>query len=156
MTRSTTRPPSRVNPSDPALPEDLIADIATSLKPKRLAAATKSAVFERIAARITAPKLFRDDLVSQREWRSIGPGVMVKSVRKTDTHDAFLVRIEPGCELPEHEHDGDEESVLLEGDAWIGDVYYANVGDSHFAARGSRHSAIRSNKGCVLYVRVAA
>jgi quercetin dioxygenase-like cupin family protein len=146
----------------PALPDELVGELAAALIPAPLSAQSQAAVFARISAKIASASAaqalpsFQHGLVASSEWQKIGPGVAVKVLRRTTTHEAFLVRIDTGCELPEHGHDdGDEESVLLEGDAWIGDVYYGTVGDSHLAARGTTHGAIRSPKGCMLHVRVA-
>jgi anti-sigma factor ChrR (cupin superfamily) len=139
----------------PVLPPEIVSAIVTAVEPVPLLATRKTALRARIQSRVAGGQSFVHALGGTEEWRSIGPGVAVKHLRRAANHEAFLIRIDAGCELPPHDHDGDEESVLLAGDAWIDGTYYGQVGDSHLASVGTRHDTIRSPKGCMLYVRVS-
>ncbi|MES2295850.1 MAG: cupin domain-containing protein [Pseudomonadota bacterium] len=91
----------------------------------------------------------------QGQWIQIAPRVERKTLMQTATMSAFLFRLAPGGVLPEHEHDGDEESLCLEGEAVLDDGLRIATGDFHFAPAGGRHPVLRSPGGCLLYVRCA-
>lgn len=81
------------------------------------------------------------------------PGVRVRFLyvdheRKTQT---LLMRCAPGAKFPSHDHQGVEESLVLEGDLHIGDVVL-RVGDYQRCAAGSRHPAQSTENGCLLLV----
>jgi anti-sigma factor ChrR (cupin superfamily) len=135
------------------LPTDIVSAWLMAMPAIDLNAATRAAIWSRIEARL-APRLHHA-LITAQTWQNIGHGIAVKMLSRQLTADTFMIRLDPGGEIPEHTHDGDEESVLLEGDAWIDGVYYGAVGDTHFAKRGTTHAPIRSPKGCVLWVRLA-
>jgi quercetin dioxygenase-like cupin family protein len=65
---------------------------------------------------------------------------------------SYLLRMEPGSVIPPHDHIVDEESIMLEGDAMIGELPLL-AGDYHFAPKGSKHEMVRSQSGCLVFVR---
>ncbi len=88
------------------------------------------------------------------QWRELCPGVHKKHLftDREAGYEAFLLRYEPGARLPAHEHSMTEECVMLEGDAWIGDLLI-KAGDYHVIAAGVPHPEIRSDNGGIAYVR---
>lgn len=87
------------------------------------------------------------------KWRSILPKVSMKMLHATAQSRSFLLRLEPGGSLPPHDHPGDEECMVLEGEVFLGAVH-ATAGAFHLAPRGTRHGEIRSPAGALLYLRV--
>jgi hypothetical protein len=82
----------------------------------------------------------------------VAPGVNAKMLHVDETGYSFLLRLDPGATLPGHPHDGDEECIVLEGEARLGDLNIL-AGDYHLARRGSRHGDIFSPDGALLYIR---
>lgn len=117
----------------------------------------------RIEARLLAAIAADEAAVSQpfsvrtadRQWtdRGMALGLEICVLYENERGRAVLVRMQPGSALPPHDHGMDEESLILEGDACIGDDLHLGVGDYHYAPAGSRHPIIRSPGGCVVYVR---
>ena len=66
---------------------------------------------------------------------------------------SILIRIRPGSVLPSHHHEMAEESLLLEGDAWIGNDLYLTAGDYHYSPAGASHPVLRSPAGCIVFIR---
>ncbi len=71
---------------------------------------------------------------------------------KADEGQCFLLRMAPGAQIPAHEHVADEESLLLECEAMVGDIYLS-AGDYHFARKGSLHGLVTTPTGCLLFLR---
>lgn len=88
------------------------------------------------------------------EWRKILPGVHRKHlfIDRKAGYQAFLLKFEPGARLPAHPHSATEECVMLEGEAWAGELYL-KAGDYHVISGGMTHPEIRSDSGAVVYVR---
>src|SRR5262249_12979470 len=81
-------------------------------------------------------------------WLPFAPGVAVRILRRD--HDASMlaqVRMAPGAVLPEHDHHGDEESLLLTGSCRVGPATFA-AGDALRMAAGSRHDPVETDGGC--------
>jgi quercetin dioxygenase-like cupin family protein len=86
------------------------------------------------------------------EWMPVALGVAAKMLHVDETGYSFLLRLDPGATLPAHAHDGDEECIVVEGEARLGDLNIL-AGDYHLARRGSRHGDIFSPDGALLYIR---
>jgi anti-sigma factor ChrR (cupin superfamily) len=86
------------------------------------------------------------------EWIRVAPGVRMKLLREDDMTRSYLLRMRAGAALPAHDHDLDEECMVLEGDVWLGEVH-ARAGDFHLARRDLAHGEIRSEAGCLLFLR---
>lgn len=88
-------------------------------------------------------------------WWKFGDGVDVKSLFIDDEQDteSFLLRIEAGCQVEPHHHDGfHDECIVVEGDISVGDVRFG-PGDFHVATSGSVHPPLSSERGGILFVR---
>jgi quercetin dioxygenase-like cupin family protein len=84
------------------------------------------------------------------EWLSLPiPGVYFKLLSMDDSKDYVVVvgKLDPGASYPPHPHFAAEETYVLSGDLWIGDVKLV-AGDFHIAAAGSQHGVNRSENGC--------
>ncbi len=87
-------------------------------------------------------------------WMKIARGVSMKNLyadKKSKTH-SFLLKLEPGSSLPEHQHFADEECMVLEGEVRLGDVV-VRAGDYHLAPRGVAHGRVSSKTGALLFLR---
>jgi quercetin dioxygenase-like cupin family protein len=140
----------------------LNALLAQSLTPTRPDAAREEALRARIlsavaAASVAASESYPYHFVARadRRWEQRRMGVEFCLLHEDDFSRTFLLRLQPGGVLPAHTHDIDEESLMLEGDAWIGDLRYLMPGDFHFVPAGTPHPDLRSPRGCVVYVRGA-
>ena len=89
------------------------------------------------------------------EWVAVAPGVHMKRLHRDGEARTFLLKIDPGGTLPGHRHEGDEECIVLEGEAFLGDER-VSVGDYHLAPRGTQHGALTSRTGALLFLRSAA
>lgn len=144
---------------DERLDPDAAAQLAAALTPSRPAPARADALKARIlaGARATPPTAvspsgFEFVAVAERRWETRGLGIEMCTLHEDAQSRAILIRLKPGGVLPAHTHDMHEESLMLEGDAWIGERYLT-AGDYHFAPAGVAHPDLRSPTGCVVYVR---
>lgn len=88
------------------------------------------------------------------EWLETGPGNSIKILRTDDETMSMLVRLQAGATFPKHYHPQDEETYVLEGETWFGDIHLV-TGDYHLAPKGSTHGEVRTESGCVLLIRKA-
>lgn len=91
----------------------------------------------------------------EHDWVEAAPGNFVKILRTDDESMSMLVRLEPGATFPAHSHPADEETYVVAGETWFGDVHLT-TGDYHLAPRGSVHGEVRTETGCTLLIRKAA
>jgi anti-sigma factor ChrR (cupin superfamily) len=119
------------------------------------------AVFDRALAQVrgarSAPSTSGGGTLTVRaeegSWRFMAPGVTVKTLwrdRRSGRWSALL-RVEPGAIYPPHDHDEDEECLVLEGELRFGDLLL-KAGDFHLARKGHRHPGATSAGGCLLYL----
>jgi quercetin dioxygenase-like cupin family protein len=112
----------------------------------------------RVMARIRGKQSF-DMLtvkVTDGQWIALLPGVE-KKILNEDAEgrvQSFLLRMAPGSTLPAHEHDADEEAIMLDGDVMIGDIALT-AGDYHFAPKGSKHGVVTTQAGCLVFLRIS-
>ena len=99
------------------------------------------------------------ELVTVREttgdWIETSPGNSIKILRSDDETMSMLVRLEPGTTFPRHYHPADEETYVVEGETWFGDIHLV-AGDYHLAPKGTTHGEVRTETGCVLLIRKAS
>jgi len=57
-----------------------------------------------------------------------------------------------GGRLPAHVHDGEEECIMLSGDAFFGDLL-VQAGDFHLAPPGSEHGVTTTDGGALAFLR---
>ena len=143
---------------EPPIPPDLEARLLESLAPLPPPRGRGASLKRRILARTQAPapRAIPTDFVTVRlhdgAWRQLAPDVFEKPLVTADGLVARLIRMAPGAVLPAHDHDSDEESVVLEGEVWLGEEFCV-AGEFHFAPRGLSHAPVRTGRGCLLYVR---
>lgn len=89
------------------------------------------------------------------DWLETSPGNFVKILRADDESMSMLVRLEPGTTFPRHSHPADEETYVVEGETWFGDIHL-KAGDYHLAPQGTEHGEVRTDSGCVLFIRKAS
>lgn len=88
-----------------------------------------------------------------RQWHAVAPGVEMCTLREDAEARSILLRMQPDSILVPHQHAMSEESLILEGDAWIGDDVYLQAGDWHYSPAGRMHPMLRSPGGCIVFVR---
>ncbi|MFM2058741.1 MAG: hypothetical protein RLY71_3126 [Pseudomonadota bacterium] len=85
-------------------------------------------------------------------WEPLAPGVEQRLLRQDDALQSRFIRLAPGACLPGHIHPSDEENLLLQGEAYFGDIL-VRAGEFHLAGAGSRHADLVSDTGALLFVR---
>ncbi len=61
------------------------------------------------------PEAVRDLALEQGGWSFAGPGVRTMDLMQDGAAKAQLIRLEPGCGVPRHTHDGREFTLVLTG-----------------------------------------
>jgi quercetin dioxygenase-like cupin family protein len=133
---------------DPALRDAL----QLALKPTDPPANRKAAVLARVLARARTEPQLLTVRVDDGEWVRLNPLVEVKKLFQSSSARALLYRVQPGGELPAHEHPTNEECLVISGEMMVGDLVL-RAGDFHFAPKGIPHIDIRSASGALFYVR---
>jgi len=87
-------------------------------------------------------------------WRDFMPGVREKKLWARDGRSSRLYRFEPGATCPGHGHASDEECVMLDGDAYFGDILVC-AGDYQRVEAGAMHGEISSDGGALFFVHGA-
>lgn len=88
------------------------------------------------------------------DWIPIAPKVEMKVLQDSPACKTVLYRLAPGGVLPAHHHRGEEECIVLEGEAHLGEIR-VQQGDYHLAFEDTDHGDVRSTTGAVLFVRHA-
>lgn len=86
------------------------------------------------------------------EWRECMPGMRAKVLFDDGTRSTWLARLAPRTSVPAHDHDADEECLVLDGTIEL-DGVVMGPGDYQIARAGSRHEAVHTDTGCVLLMR---
>jgi anti-sigma factor ChrR (cupin superfamily) len=86
-------------------------------------------------------------------WKPFADGITVKTLWRSlqSGRSAFILRMQPGATMPNHDHHGDEETLLLEGDMQVNGVEFG-PGDFQVAFAGTRHALITTRGGCLCYI----
>ncbi len=130
-----------------AAPVDPGAEAAARVK-RRLLDRVRDDVSESAAKFVTVRETADD-------WIESAPGNSVKILRSDEETMSMLVRLEPGTTFPRHYHPADEETYVVEGETWFGDIHLV-AGDYHLAPKGTTHGEVRTETGCVLLIRKAS
>jgi quercetin dioxygenase-like cupin family protein len=134
----------------------MLADVAGADVEPATSARIKARVLERTAAAAQSMPAGRPgfiDVLAGAGWRVLAPGVEMKVLFEDNAARSWMVRLQPGSELPPHEHDeGQEECLVLQGDVWLDDRQYG-PGDYQIAQRGTWHGRVRTDGGCLLFLR---
>ena len=85
-------------------------------------------------------------------WTSIAEGAEQKILWREGDFISRLVRLAPGSRLPPHAHDGEEECIMLAGEAFFGDIL-VRAGEFHLAPNGSVHLETVSETGGMAFLR---
>lgn len=139
-----------------ALDADEVAALAEALSPLELSSAQREAIRERVLRRVHAPPPEHTFTVrgEDGEWIRAGALSEVKILRRDwkANNQSMLVRLAPGAVIATHTHTQEEECVVLEGEAMIGE-HVLRAGDVHIALPGATHAGLRTVTGCLLYIR---
>ncbi|MEO8538669.1 MAG: cupin domain-containing protein [bacterium] len=117
---------------------------------------------ERVLARAaTAPATFEQDgsyfaRSAGLPWTGLAPGVELKDLHAEPSRGTrtTLIRMAPNTPFPPHPHGFIEDLYVIEGDAWVGDVYMA-TGDYCRAPAGTEHNHVRSGAAGTLALVVS-
>jgi len=133
-----------------------VASLGHAVAPVELSSEQRSRMRERIMTGIAPPANTLTVRGAAVEWRELWPKVWVQQLHfDPDSRvQMSVVRMEPGGVIPPHEHDHDEECLVLEGEIRLGD-YYVRRGDFHIAKAGSRHADLLAPEGALLMIRSA-
>lgn len=91
---------------------------------------------------------------AEGEWKTVIPGIEVKTL----LYDAgggmvsFLLRAQPGAQLPAHGHRAYEECLVLEGEFTMGD-HVLRAGDFQAGHPGEQHPVATTRTGTLVYLR---
>lgn len=88
------------------------------------------------------------------QWLSVAEGVEEKQLWRDSQCQSRFVRLAPGGYLPAHDHQRDEECLVLEGDVFFGDILVRSR-EFHLAPAGSRHGEVFSDTGALLFMHGA-
>lgn len=145
---------------DPALNETLAAweRRLEKLAPLGEAAAPPAGLWPRVEAAIDRLEAARPGTLTipagEGDWQEILPGVAKKTlfVDRAAGCESYLLKMAPGARLPAHEHAAAEECLMLEGEAFIGDLRLV-AGDYHVVSAGTPHAEVTSERGSLAYIR---
>lgn len=140
------------------LPEEVVGSLAEAVEPIMPPAARSSELKARVMARIQAKKSFDLSTIraEQGEWITLLPGVEKKILNESADGQiqSFLLKMAPGSTFPSHQHAADEECIMLQGEAMIGDIHLS-AGDYHLAKKGSKHGVVTTERGAVAFFRAS-
>lgn len=152
----------RLEREDPAFAR-AVADWERRLAPVAPPAdaiAPPAGLFEAVVGRIEAKRADLPGTMTfrraARHWFPLSEGVEISVLWENTAigRRSMLLRMQPGAIYHGHEHEGDEECLVLEGDLNFGELAL-NAGDFHLAPKGRVHPAATSRAGCLLFVNAA-
>ena len=91
-------------------------------------------------------------LASEGVWEAIAEGAEQKLLWHDGDSVSRFIRLAPGARLPPHAHDGEEECIMLAGEAFFGDIL-VRAGEFHLAPHGSVHLETLSETGGMAFLR---
>jgi anti-sigma factor ChrR (cupin superfamily) len=146
--------------SQSLLPDDIASELLVALTPismpKKREAKLKDALMKKVAATQAAANAASRDIATVRAdaggWYPWLPGIDAKMLYDDGHRMSWLARFQPGARMAAHDHDGDEESIVVQGACYVGKTLLKQ-GDFQLARHGSRHAEIFSPEGCVLLMR---
>jgi anti-sigma factor ChrR (cupin superfamily) len=84
------------------------------------------------------------------KWSTIAPGARMKVLSKESGRMTFLIDLDPHATVPEHDHEGGEDSYVVRGSCRIG-ALGLDTGDFHHADATAHHGdVVASADGCLL------
>ena len=147
------------NTAAAVLDQDIVEALALGVAEVNPPAERKSAMRARILARARATLPSADSHLtvhaSADGWVKVFPLVQMRTLFESQQGRGMLFRMKAGGRLPPHEHDTDEDCVVLEGELSIGNVT-VRAGDFHLARAGIPHDELTSATGALFYIRTGA
>jgi anti-sigma factor ChrR (cupin superfamily) len=143
------------------LPHDLVGAVLSELAPiampKKREAKLKTALMKNVAQVSSSRDADTSADIStvragRGAWMAWLPGIDAQILYDDGKKMSWLARFEPGARMAAHDHEGDEESIVIQGACYVGRQLLAQ-GDYQLARHGSRHAEIFSPDGCVLLMR---
>jgi hypothetical protein len=148
----------RARLSDPIL-DDEIEALEAQLAPLTGAAgnaAPPADLLDRIVEALEIEQREHEGKFSQEaregRWFPYKPGILAKRLWNRRT---IMLRCRPGARIPPHDHDQDEQIVVISGDFVVGGRTFG-AGDCHCSPKGNAHGEIFTRGGCLLLVQYAA
>ena len=143
-----------------ALLDELMHGLAPQLPPPARAAALRARVMgalketpqEDSELLLAIAALKELGPLTDGRWQERWPGIELCMLRESADSRSYLMRMRPGSSLPAHVHSRDEVSMIVEGEAWVGDTQLMGPGDFQFMPAGVDHATIRSPAGCVAFI----
>ena len=143
------------NPSSTTtLPDEITEALLLANSPHQPPPALRDEILARAKATKQEANLPLTVRSTEGDWLTLKPLVQMKVLYRNGPERTFLLRLLPGGTLPAHNHDADEECMVLEGEVWLGDTH-AYAGDYHLAKKSSKHGKIHSPTGALLFLRSA-
>ena len=144
--------PEQENPKPgEVLPPDITNALSSELTPIEMQPERRQALRERVMHTVRESAMHTIPSTGG-EWKELTPLVQMKLLSAFDGAHSFLLRMAPGAVVPAHRHPADEECIVLEGEAWLGDIKVC-AGDYHIARQGTKHGAVTSQTGALLFIR---
>lgn len=85
-------------------------------------------------------------------WDDYAPGIRRRVLWTADGAVAYIARAVAGAAVPTHGHHRDEESLMLDGDLFLGDILIRE-GDFQLAPAGLVHDTVQAGSDCMVYIR---
>lgn len=137
-------------PIDPGVLDELLTAIAPLAPPATL----RARVLERVRARAVMPDGL--PIRSEAAWRPLAPGVEMKilMIDERAHMKSFLLRAQPGANMPGHGHSDYEECLILDGEFTMGDTTL-RAGDYLVGVPGRPHPEAHTRTGVLVYLRAS-
>ncbi|MGC3991597.1 MAG: cupin domain-containing protein [Chthoniobacteraceae bacterium] len=132
-----------------------VARLSRALAPRELPSRVSLELAGKIQDRIRKDSLAQTRSIRREEgdWNPWFNDIEIKMLHQDPERNrqTALWRLHPGAVIPSHEHQGDEECLVLEGEIESGGLVL-KAGDFHFAQAGGWHAPIRSQGGALLLI----
>jgi anti-sigma factor ChrR (cupin superfamily) len=140
----------------PLLDADIVDHLHDVLVPEPMDAELAARVKRRVLQRIAEEQRPQHLTVHAHEgvWQPFGPGVQLKLLHAAGDIWSYLLKLEPGAQLPTHRHPVDEECVVLEGVVQVGELRVA-AGGFHLGRKDVLHAPVTTTDGALLFLRGA-
>jgi quercetin dioxygenase-like cupin family protein len=141
---------------DDVLTQDELLLLAEGSAPVSVDDSVKITMMRKIQRRINdacpaGGKTVRDSVM---DWFKLNEHISIKVLHRDRQRNiqTALWRLQPGAVITGHQHDNDEECLVVEGSIQLGD-YILYAGDYHRMESGSYHGDIHSKDGALLFLR---
>ncbi|MEM9532899.1 MAG: cupin domain-containing protein [Pseudomonadota bacterium] len=139
---------------DPVLNDVDVELFARGLKPAPLADRRRARIKDRLLERVQEEPSLHLVRADDGQWKTLGPGIQVKTLYRSPVNGRVtaLWKVDPGVVLDGHDHDEDEECLVLEGELVVNGVA-VSAGDYMLGKKGEPHPPIECPRGALLLVR---